>query len=80
LLSAATRLVLQEIERAKVAVNVELLHHQGAGDPDQMPLGGYLDNPVVRQLSELKILRELIEESTAVCRGHRKARPASGRT
>jgi hypothetical protein len=57
------RLVMLEIDRAKVAVNVGLLYHQGAGDPDQMPLGGYLDNPVVRQLSELKILRELIEES-----------------
>ena len=57
------RLVMQEIDRAKVAVNVGLLYHQGAGDPDQMPLGGYLDNPVVRHLSELKVLRELIEES-----------------
>ena len=57
------RVVLQEIERARVAVNVGLLYHQGVGDPDQMPLGGYLDNPVVRHLSELKVLRELIEES-----------------
>ena len=57
------RLVMQEIDRAKVAVNVGLLHHQGAGDPDQQPLGGYLDNEVVRLLSELKVLRELIEES-----------------
>jgi hypothetical protein len=57
------RLVLQEIERATIDIGVGLLFHQGAGDPDQMPLGGYLDNPVVRHLSELKTLREIIEQS-----------------
>jgi hypothetical protein len=57
------KLVVMEIDRATTGIGVTLLNHQGVGDPSQMPLGGYLDNPVVRHLSELKTLREIIEES-----------------
>jgi hypothetical protein len=57
------KLVVLEIDRVTIDIGVTLLNHQGVGDPDQMAIGGHLDNPVVRHLSELKTLREIIEES-----------------
>ena len=57
------RLVVHEIDRAKIAIAVTLLNHQGVDDPDKMGIGGHLDNAVVRHLAELKVLREIIEES-----------------